>query len=74
MFTKMVVFWNWYDDAIEYVTPQLGSIFLLHLSSFSDSYSFMTAGPGIVRYNILNIVFLLALQIYPYVLLYIYFV
>ena len=27
-FTKIVVFWNWYDDAIEYVTPQLCSIFL----------------------------------------------
>ena len=30
MFTKIVVFWN-YDNAIEYVTPQLCCIFLLYL-------------------------------------------
>ena len=28
-FTKIVVFWNWYDNAIEYVTQQLCCIFLL---------------------------------------------
>ena len=39
-FTKIVVFWNWYDNAIEYVTQQLCCIFLLLFSLYIKVYAY----------------------------------